>query len=360
MRRTPLYRKDLLLFKQLIGPVCGAAVLASVAFTPAIASPQRDSTSFNAAGSTFAQPFLTKAFEAYQNKYGVSVNYQGIGSGGGIKALTAKTVDFAASDVPMNPTSELPAAEKAGGPVVQIPGTLGGVSVAYNLSGVKSGKLRLTGPVLAQIYLGIIKTWNDKRIKALNKGVKLPSADIVVVHRSDGSGTSYIFTDYLAQVSAQWRGGPGVGKLPAWPAGVGGTGNPGVAQLVQSTPNAIGYVELAYVLQNHMTQAAIQNRSRQWVTPTLKSISSAAAQLKHVSATDFSIVNAKGKNSYPIAGYTWIMLFKQQSDAAKGKALVKLLDWTVTTGQKYAKSIDYVPLPKVIQQADLKQLKGVR
>jgi phosphate transport system substrate-binding protein len=327
---------------------------------PARATPAGAATSFNAAGSTFAQPFFTKAFDSYQKRFGVSVNYQGIGSGGGIKALTAKTVDFAASDVPMSPTSELPAAEKAGGPVVQVPVTLGGVSIAYNLSGVKSGQLHLTGNVLAQIYMGIIRKWSDKRIKSLNRTVNLPNADIIVVHRSDGSGTSYIFTDYLSRVSDTWRGTVGVGKQPNWPVGVGGSGNPGVASLVQSTPNAIGYVELAYVLQNHMKQAAIQNRSGQYLTPSLKTIAADAAQFKKIDATaNFSIVNGKGKTSYPICGYTWIMLFKHQDDATKGKALKKLLNWLVTTGQKYAKAIDYVPLPSNVQKLATTQLKTV-
>lgn len=349
------------MFRRLIALSGATVVLTGAVLAPAGQSTTQAATAFNAAGSTFAQPFLTKAFDAYAKKNSVTVNYQGIGSGGGIKALTAKTVDFAVSDVPMNPTSELPAAVKAGGTVLQLPITLGGVSVAYNLSGVKSGQLHLTGQVLAQIYLGVITKWNDKQIKALNPKVKLPSADIVVVHRSDGSGTSYIFTDYLASVSPQWRGGPGVGKLPNWPVGVGGTGNPGVAQLVSSTPNSIGYVELAYVLQNHMKQAAIQNKSRQWVTPTLKTIAADAAKHPKVSAADFSIVNESGKTSYPIAGYSWIMLFKNQTaDSAKGKALVRLLNWTATTGQSYAKKIDYVPLPRNVQKLATTQIKTVK
>jgi phosphate transport system substrate-binding protein len=348
------------LFRRCITLSGAAVVLAGAVLAPAGRSTDA-AIQFQAAGSTFAQPFLTAAFAAYAKKYPVTVNYQGIGSGGGIKALTAKTVDFAASDVPMNPTSELPLAEKAGGPVLQLPITLGGVAIAYNLAGVKNEKLHLTGQVLAQIYLGIITRWNDKRIKALNKGVNLPDAAIVVVHRSDGSGTSYIFTDYLATVSAQWRGGPGVGKLPNWPVGVGGNGNPGVAQLVQSTPNAIGYVELAYVLQNHMKEALIQNRAHAWLAPSLKTIAADAARHPKVSATDFSIVNEAGKSSYPICGYTWIMLFKNQTaDATKGKALVKLLNWTATSGQSYARKIDYVPLPKNVRKLATTQLKTVK
>lgn len=348
-----------LLSKRILAPLCAAAVLTCGSLTPALAAPSRASVSLTGAGSTFAFPFFDKAFNVYGKSHDVSINYQPIGSGAGIAQFTAKTVDFGATDVPMNPVSELPAAQKAGGPVEQVPITLGGVSIAYNIPGVKTG-LHLTGTVLARIFLGTINKWNDKQIKALNKGVKLPSADITVVHRSDGSGTSYIFTDYLSSVDAQWRGNVGVGKLPSWPAGVGGKGNPGVAQLVDQTPNSIGYVELAYVLQNHMKQAMLQNKAKQWVSPTLTSISSAAAQFPKVSASKFSIVNAPGKKSYPIAGYTWLLIFQNQTDSSKAKALKSLMQWTVTTGQKYAKAIDYVPLPKNVQKLGISLLKKVK
>jgi phosphate transport system substrate-binding protein len=333
-------------------------VLASTAMTSALASPARDSITLNGAGSTFDGPFFTKAFDVYKGKYGTSINYQLIGSGGGIKAFTAKTVDFGATDVPLNPTSELPAAVDAGGPVLQVPITIGGVSIAYNIAGVKTG-LHLSGPVLAQIYLGTIKTWNDKAISALNKGVKLPSAPITVVHRSDSSGTSYIFTDYLANVSAQWRGIVGVGKLPNWPTGVGGNGTPGVAQLVSSTPNTIGYVELAYVLQNHMKQAQLENRSKQFEYPSVATCAAAAARFPKVSATEFSIVNAPGKTSYSICGYSWVLLFQHPSDSAKAQDLKKLFIWMAITGQKYAKQLDYVTLPKNIVKLDQSLLKKI-
>jgi phosphate transport system substrate-binding protein len=283
------------------------------------------------------------------------VNYQAIGSGAGIQQFTAKTVDFGATDVPLNPTSELPAAEKAGGPVLQIPITLGGVSVVYNVPGAKSG-LRLDGPTLAKIYLGLIKTWNDKAIKKLNPKAKLPSLAITVVHRSDGSGTSYIFTNYLSDVSASWQGSVGTGKLPNWPTGVGGKGTPGVAQIVQSTPGAIGYVEQAYVIENGMKEAALENRSKVFLEPTVPTVSAAAAAFPHVTALDFSIVNAKGKNAYPIAGYSWVLLYKHPADAAKGAALKKLFKWMLTKGQGIARSLDYVELPKATQKVGLKLL----
>jgi phosphate transport system substrate-binding protein len=309
------------------------------------------------AGSTFDYPLFDKVFRIYGQSHGVTVNYQPVGSGAGIQQFTARTVDFGASDVPMNPATELPAAIKAGGPVFQIPVALGGVSVAYNLPGVKSGKLHLTGSVLARIYLGSITMWNDKAIKAINKGVMLPSLHITPVYRNDGSGTSYIFTDYLAKVSDQWRQAVGVGKLPNWPAGVGGKGSDGVAAVVKSAPGAIGYVEQSYILQNKMPQAALLNRARQWVTPSVKSVAAAAAAFPKVSAQKFSITNARGKNSYPIAGYSWVLLFKQQSSAEKASALSALFKWTASSAQKYGSILGYTPLPRKVQQSVVKSLK---
>lgn len=336
------------------------AVFAGAALTPATSPTAHAAVSLTGAGSTFDFPFFDKAFKAYQSKTGVSVNYQPVGSGAGIQNFTQKLVDFGASDVPMSPTKELPAAVKAGGAVEQIPIALGGVSVAYNIPGVKTG-LHLDGGTLSKIFLGTVTKWNDVTIRKLNKGVKLPSTAITVVHRSDSSGTSYAFTDYLSKVSDSWRGQVGVSKTPPWPTGVGGQGNLGVAQLVQQTSGAIGYVELAYVLQNHMKEAAIQNKAKQFQLPNLKTVAADAASFKSVSAESFSITNGGGKNSYPIATYSWLLLFRHQSDSAKGKALVKLFNWLATTAQtKYAKSLDYVPLPKNAQKTGLAALKLVK
>jgi phosphate transport system substrate-binding protein len=340
--------------RKLIVSLCVAAVLGGTALTSAHAA----GPSINGAGSTFAGAFFTKAFQAYNDTYGADVRYQLIGSGGGILAFIQKRVDFGATDVPMNRTSELPAAIAAGGPVLQIPITIGGVSVAYNVPGVKTG-LHLTGPVLARIFLGTIKTWNDKAIKALNPEVNLPANQIVVVHRSDSSGASYAFTDYLAQVSAKWHAFVGAGKLPFWPTSQ-GVGLPGVAQVIESTPNSIGYVELAFVLQNHMTQAALLNRAGRFELASLKTVAAAAAHKPHVSATDSSIVNAPGKNAYPIATYSWVLLFQHPADAAKGTALKNLFTWTATAGQTYAASLDYVTLPKTIQKLDVSLLNNIR
>jgi phosphate transport system substrate-binding protein len=347
------------LIRRLIGPLCAATVLAAGALTPAFAARPQASVSLTGAGSSFDLPFFTKAFEVYGSQHSVQVNYQGIGSGAGIQQFIAKTVDFGATDVPMDPTSDLPNAIKAGGPVQQVPIALGGVSIAYNVPGVKTG-LHLSSFVLGDIFLGIITKWNDSSIKKLNPKVKLPDLQIVVAHRSDSSGTSYIFTDYLAKVSDTWRGKVGTSKTPNWPVGVGAKGNDGVAGIIQQTPGTIGYVELAYVLQNHMKEAMLQNRSNKYTFPTLKSVAAAAAAFPHVTARTFSIVNAKGATSYPIAGYSWVLLYKNQPDKTKGKALSTLMTWMVGTGQKYAKGLDYVPLPSVVVKLALSEIKAVK
>jgi phosphate transport system substrate-binding protein len=346
------------LIRGIAAALSATVILAGAARTPAVhAATPRAHIDLTGAGSTFDFPLFDKIFRIYGQSHDVTVNYQGIGSGAGIQQFTARTVDFGASDVPMNPATELPAAIRAGGPVYQIPVALGGVSVAYNIPGVKSSKLHLTGAVLARIFLGSITTWNNKAITSVNKGVKLPSLHITPVYRNDSSGTSYIFTDYLSKVSDQWRQAVGVGKLPNWPAGVGGKGSPGVAAVVQQTPGAIGYVEQSYILQNKMAQAAIQNRAKQYVTPSTKSVSAAAAQFPHVSAQRFSITNAPGKTSYPIAGYSWALLFKKQSSAEKASALSALFRWTASTAQKYGTILGYTPLPRKIQQSVVKSLK---
>lgn len=298
------------------------------------------------AGSTFDQPFFTRAFFTYnQANSGVTVNYASIGSGGGIKQFQANTVNFGASDVPMK-ASEIAAA--TGGAVLQVPVALGGVSISYNLSGVQAG-LHLTGAVLAGIYLGQIKNWNDSAIKALNPSANLPNEPITVVHRSDGSGTTYIFTNYLSTISSAWSSGPGTGKTPSWPTGVGAKGNEGVAGLVKNTPGAIGYVELAYALQNNFTFAAMQNAAGSFVEPSLASVAADAAQKPNVTASDFPIVNEPGAGSYPIAGYSWALIYEHQTNAALGGTLVHVLDWLTHAGQSSAQALDYVPLPANIQ-----------
>ena len=309
-------------------------------------------TQITGAGSTFDYPLFSKAFYYYsQDHNGITVNYQSIGSGGGIQQFTARTVDFGASDVPMNP-EEL---ARAKAPVLQIPVTLGGAGIAYNLPGIPKG-LKFTRELVADIYLGKVTKWNDPAIAALNPGVKLPNEAILVVHRSDGSGTTYIFTDFLSHVSPEWKQKVGAGKSVEWPApsSVGGKGNEGVAGLVRQTPNAIGYVELAYLLQNEMTYGQLQNKGGNYVYPSIATVRAAAATKPEVSSTDFSIVDATGAESYPISGYSWVLLYQKPENAARGAIVKALMIWLVTKGQSYATSVDYVPLPENVQQHGLK------
>lgn len=310
------------------------------------------STQLTGAGSTFDYPFFSKAFYEYsQQSSDVTVNYQSIGSGGGIQQFIAKTVDFGASDVPMN-AEELKLAQ---GIVLQVPVTLGGAAIGYNLPGIGKG-LRLTRQLIADIFLGKVTKWNDPAIAKLNSGMKLPDMPITVVHRSDGSGTTYIFTDFLSSVSPEWKQKVGTGKSVQWPVGLGGKGNEGVAGQVRQTPGAIGYIELAYVLENDMTYAQVENQAGKYVYPSIATVADAAATKPNVSATDFSIVDASGANSYPISGYSWVMLYQKPSDAARAKLVKQTLEWLVTKGQSVAKSVDYVPLPDNVQKQALKVL----
>ncbi len=307
------------------------------------------SVSLVGAGSTFVNPFFSRAFDQYKSVApNVTVNYQSIGSGGGIEQFTAQTVDFGASDVPMN-AKELAAVHGGSGAVLQIPVALGGVAIVYNLEGV-TGHLRLPASVLGAIYLGTIAKWNDAQIARANPGVTLPDQPIVVVHRADGSGTTYIFTDYLSSMVPAWKQRVGIGKTVRWPApsSVGMKGNEGVAGQVKNTPGAIGYVELAYALETSMPYAAVQNRAGALVTPSIASVKAAAASLPAVSASNFSIVGANGGGAYPISGYTWVLLYKHYPDAGKQAALCALFHWIEGDAQRIAPQIDYVDLPPAV------------
>jgi len=310
------------------------------------------------AGSTFDYPFFNKAFYVYGQANNVRVNYQSIGSGGGIEQFIQDTVNFGASDVPMN-SSEVAKAQSAHGPVVQIPITLGAEAIAYNLPTVKQ-QLKFTPDVLAGIYLGKITKWNDPQISAINPGVNLPNIPIVVVHRSDGSGTTYIFTDYLSNVSPNWAQKVGKGKSVNWPVGIGGKGNEAVAEIIRNTVGAIGYVELAYALQTNMTYGLVKNKAGNYVAPSVKTVQAAAATKPNISPTDFSIVNAPGADSYPICGYSWVLLYQNQKDQATKTALVKLFTWMEGDGQKQAASVDYVPLPSNVEQTALTSLNSLK
>ncbi len=295
----------------------------------------------NGAGATFPFPLYSKWFSDYNKLHPeLKFNYQSIGSGGGIKQITEKTVDFGASDAPMT-DEEL---SKAPG-LVHVPTVLGAVVVTYN---APVEGLRLTKESLAGIFLGKITKWNDPALAKDNAGTKLPDAAVTVVHRSDGSGTTSIFTDYLAKVSPEWKQRVGAGKSVKWPTGLGAKGNEGVTGLVKSTPGSIGYVELAYANQNKLAMATLQNRDGSWVKPSLESTSEAAAGVTLPDDYRVSITDAPGKNAYPIASFTYLLVYKDQPDAAKGDALVKFLWWAVHEGQAVAAPLDYAPLPKAV------------
>jgi phosphate transport system substrate-binding protein len=328
----------------------------AAAFVLAVASPALAATQLTGAGSTFDYPFFSKAFYQYsQEDSNVTVNYQSIGSGGGIEQFTAKTVDFGATDVPMSDAE----VARAGGGVLQVPVALGGVAITYNLPDVKN--LRLTRDDLVAIYLGKVTKWNDPLLKKENPGVALPDLPIIPVNRSDGSGTNYIFTDFLSHVSAEFKSKVGAGKSVQWPApaSVGGKGNEGVAGAVQQTPGAIGYVELAYALENKMEQAQIQNKAGKYSLCTLDHVKAAAATRPDVSASDFSIVDANGADSWPISGYSWAVIYQNPADKARAKVVKDVLTWLVTKGQAIAANLNYVPLPENVQQTALKTLAKV-
>ena len=333
--------------------LASVVALASLLDAPALAA-----TQLTGAGSTFDNPFFSGAFYQYNQMHpDVAVNYQSIGSGGGIQQFTARTVDFGASDVPMN-ADEL---KRTNAPVLQLPVVLGGVAVSYNLPGIHSG-VRLTRGLLADIFLGRVTKCNDPQIVKLNKDTKLPSIPIVVSHRSDASGTTYIFTDFLSRVSSEWKSKVGTGKSVQWPAAssVGGKGNEGVAGVVRNTPGAIGYVELAYAIENHIDTAALLNRSGEWVNCSKETVGAAAASKPKVTPTDFSIVDATGKRAYPISGYSWALVYKSPSDKNRGKILRDVLTWIVgKQAQAIAGSLNYVPLPSNIQQAAVGVLRQI-
>lgn len=308
------------------------------------------------AGATFPYPIYSKWFSEYSAAHpGVEINYQSIGSGGGIRQVTSGLVDFGASDMPM--TNQMLAASKI--KLIHIPTVLGAVVPVFNVPGVAN--MRFSGPVLADIYLGKISNWNDPRIAKENPGAKLPDQKIVVVHRSDGSGTSFIFTDYLSKVSKAWASGPGSGTSPSWPLGVGGKGNEGVAGLVRQLPGAIGYVELIYALQNHMTFGAIQNAAGTWVTASIPGVTEAAASIKSMPA-DFrvSITNAPGKDAYPISSFTYLLIPVQGNDQAKRKVLKDLLSWIVKSGESEAPALSYAPLPSNVAQKVLAKIYSLQ
>jgi len=298
------------------------------------------------AGATFPYPVYAKWAEAYKAQAGIEMNYQSIGSGGGIKQILAKTVDFGATDAPMTPEEQ----EKNG--LTQFPTVIGGVVPVVNLKGVAAGQLKLSGNVLADIYLGKIKKWNDPRIAADNAGVPLPKKSITVVHRADGSGTTFIFTNYLSKVSSDWKSIVGAGKSVSWKAGTGGKGNEGVASYVQRIKGAIGYVEYAYALQNKMTSVQLKNHDGQYVNANEDTFKAAAANANWEISKGFYeiLTNQPGKDSWPITGATFILVYKSQDKVEKAKEVLKFFDWAYSKGSEIASKLDYVPLPNNVHE----------
>ena len=323
-----------------------AALLAACNNNAANQGANGSGTQVTGAGSTFVYPVLSAWASDYQKQGGASINYQSIGSGGGISQVKAGTVDFGATDQP------LASDELAKSNLAQFPIVIGGIVAVVNIPGLDAGKLKLTGPLLADIYAGKVKTWNDPVITKLNPGVSLPGSNIAVVHRSDGSGTTFNFTHYLAQISPTWKNGPGEGKTVNWPTGVGGKGNEGVAGYVKQIPNSIGYVEYAYVIQNKMTYAQLQNSAGTFVSPSADSFSAAAESADWKTAKDFNLVmtNAPGASAYPITATTFILMPKQPKDKAKSDAALAFFKHALEKGQDQAKKLDYVPLPTPLVQ----------
>jgi len=310
----------------------------------ALAAGQALAVDITGAGATFPYPIYAKWADAYRKDTGVGLNYQSIGSGGGIKQITAKTVDFGASDMPLKP-EEL---DKGG--MIQFPTVIGGAIPTVNIRGIKPGQLKLTPELLAGIYLGNVKKWNDPAVAAVNPGLNLPSTDVNVVHRSDGSGTTFIWSNYLSKVSPEWKSKVGEGTAVNWPVGVGGKGNEGVAQYVQRIDGAIGYVEYAYVLQNKMAYALVKNRDGSFVAPSAKAFQAAAAGADWKAAPGMYLIltDAPGKDSWPIAGATFILMHKTQDKPENAKQVLSFFSWAYEKGDKMAEELDYVPMPDAV------------
>ena len=331
-----------------------ACTVAAVFFLSMItpkASVFQDDNQIIGAGSSFDYPLFTKMFAAYNTNTGVQVNYQSVGSGAGISQLTNKTVDFGATDAPMSGKQD----SALSGPAVHIPVTAGAVVLSYNLPDVKA-PLQFTPSVLADIFLGNITTWNDNRIAAVNKGVNLPATSILIAHRSDGSGTTNIFTTYLSKVSDQWNAKVGKGSAVNWPAGIGGKGNEGVAGLIKQTPGAIGYIELAYAIQNAMPYAKMQNKAGKFIVPSTASIT-AAANIAIPADSKVSLTNTDAADGYPISGFSWVVIYKEQNYNSRSKAraanAVKLISWMIHNGQQFSSALNYAPLsPAAVKIGD--------
>lgn len=333
----------------------------SLLFTIALIHTASAQLQLNGAGATFPYVIYSKWFDEYQKKTGIQFNYQSIGSGGGIKQVIEGTVDFGATDGPMTDAQLAEAKAKQGTDVLHIPTVMGAVVATYNVPEI-GGDLKLTQDVLADIFLGKITKWNDSKIAASNPGKKLPAKSIVVVHRSDGSGTTYIFVDYLSKVSEEWKSKVGVGTSVKWPVGLGGKGNEGVAGQVKQIEGSIGYVELAYAVKNKLPYASINNKAGNFITPSLASVTAAAMNEAKKMPEDLrvSITDAGGKDSYPISGFTWLLVYKDQKNEEKAKALVQFLKWAMKEGEAFAPELYYAPLPKEVVALNEKKIASIR
>jgi phosphate transport system substrate-binding protein len=330
--------------------------LCTMAILPAVAQ-----TTLNGAGATFPNPIYSKWFSEYHKLHSdVQINYQSIGSGGGIRQVTEGTVDFGASDMPMTDGQLAEAQGKLKTKVLNLPSVLGAVVPAYNIPGV-SGEVKFTPEALAEIFLGRITKWNDKAIASVNPGVNFPDKDIIVVHRSDGSGTTFIWTDYLSKVSSDWKSQVGSNTSVKWPIGLGGKGNEGVAGSIRQLQGAIGYVELIYAVQNNIPYGSVKNAAGVFLKASLEGVTAAAASAPKMPA-DFrvSITNAPGKDAYPISSFTWLLIPQQSKDAAKGKILADFLNWMVTDGQKMTNPLSYASLPDSVVQKEKEAIKQVK
>lgn len=336
-----------------------ALITTASAFVPQIWAQK---ISLTGAGSTFAYPlYSTWAYQYHNGHPNVEVNYQSIGSGGGIRQLIAGTVAFGATDGPMTDEQLAEAQQKRGTAVLHFPTALGADVPAYNIPGVNA-ELKFTPAALAGIYLGKITKWNDPEIQKANPGVKLPGANILVVHRSDGSGTTYCWVDYLSKVSPEWKSKIGVGTSVNWPVGLGGKGNEGVSGLIRRLPNSIGYIELIYAIQNHIPYGDVQNSAGKFIKADLNTVTAAAAGANKTMPADFrvSITNPSGAQAYPISTYTWLLIPVKMTDQTKAKALKAFLQWGLTDGQKYTTPLAYAPLPGAVAQKELQQMKKLQ
>jgi len=332
--------------------------LVAVAATALVAGASAQNMQINGAGATFPAPIYTKWFSEYNKLHpNIQINYQPIGSGAGVRQLTARTVFFGASDQPMTNEQQ----QAAPGKVFHFPTVLGAVVPVYNLPGV-SAELKFTGQLLADIYMGKIAKWNDPAIAKVNPGVKFPATDITVVHRSDASGTSYIFTDFLAKLSPEWKQKVGVNGNVNWPTGVGGKGSEGVTGVVTQTPGSISYVELVYALQNKIAYGSVQNMAGEFTKANLQTVTAAAAAAASQMPADFrvSITNAPGKGVYPISSFTWLLLYESPQDKAQSKAMVEFMKWALSDGQKYAGDLGYAPLPEAMVKLESAQLAKIK